>query len=131
MAGAKIAWTDELLERLIGRLLRVGVIAAALMVVAGAILHLARHGHEPPPDRHTFSRIAAEYRRPVLMFRAACAGSGRALIQLGVLLLIATPIARVALSACFFARQRDRTYLVITSLVLAILLLSFAFGRAD
>jgi uncharacterized membrane protein len=44
--------------------------------------------------------------------------------------LVATPVARVALSIAVFARQRDRTYVVITSIVLGLLLLSFALGRA-
>lgn len=50
-------------------------------------------------------------------------------IQLGLLLLVATPIARVALSLVAFMRQRDRRYVLITAIVLAILLFSLAGGR--
>ena len=55
-------------------------------------------------------------------------GLGRGLIQLGVLLLIATPVARVAFSVYVFARQRDRLYIVVTLAVLVLLLLSLFAG---
>ena len=53
---------------------------------------------------------------------AAVAGGREAIIQLGVLILIATPIARVLLSLVAFALQRDRTYIVVTLIVLVVLL---------
>ena len=46
----------------------------------------------------------------------------RGLIQFGLLLLIAVPVARVAFSVVAFALQRDRTYVVVTLIVLAVLL---------
>jgi uncharacterized membrane protein len=49
-------------------------------------------------------------------------------VQLGVLLLIATPVARVAFSALAFARQRDYTYVALTLFVLAVLLCSLFVG---
>jgi uncharacterized membrane protein len=52
-------------------------------------------------------------------------GRGRGLIQLGLLFLIATPIARVCLSVVGFSIERDRLYIVCTLIVLAILLYSF------
>jgi uncharacterized membrane protein len=52
----------------------------------------------------------------------------RWVVQLGLLLLIATPIARVGLSLAAFARQRDGTYVAITALVLALLLFSLLGG---
>jgi uncharacterized membrane protein len=52
--------------------------------------------------------------------------SGRGIIQLGLLLLIATPVARVAFSVWGFAAEHDRMYVVFTLMVLAILLLSLA-----
>ena len=54
----------------------------------------------------------------------ALQGRGRGIIQLGLLLLIATPIARVVFSVYAFARQRDRTYVLVTLVVLAVLLYS-------
>jgi uncharacterized membrane protein len=54
---------------------------------------------------------------------------GRAIVMAGLLLLIATPVLRVAISVLAFVYQRDRTFVVITSVVLALLLTSFALGR--
>ena len=53
---------------------------------------------------------------------AALAGRREAVIQLGVVILIATPIARVLLSLIAFALQRDRTYVAVTLIVLVVLL---------
>ncbi len=50
-------------------------------------------------------------------------------IATGLLVLLATPVVRVAVSIVAFALERDRTYVVITSLVLLILLISFFSGR--
>ena len=61
--------------------------------------------------------------KEVLAFR------GRGLIQFGLLLLIATPVARVAFSVAAFAIQRDRLYVVVTLIVLAILTYSLAGGH--
>jgi uncharacterized membrane protein len=49
-------------------------------------------------------------------------------IQLGLLLLIATPVARVAMSLVAFILQRDRVYVVVTLIVLAVLIFSLTGG---
>jgi uncharacterized membrane protein len=56
---------------------------------------------------------------------------GRGLIQLGLLLLIATPVARVIFSVFAFARQRDATYVLITLIVLAVLVYSLFSGYGE
>jgi uncharacterized membrane protein len=48
-------------------------------------------------------------------------GDAGAIIQLGILLLIATPIARVAFALLAFAIERDRLYICISLTVLAVL----------
>ena len=55
--------------------------------------------------------------------------SGRGIIQLGLLFLIATPVARVVFSIWGFAEERDRMYVVFTVIVLAVLLFSLAGGH--
>jgi uncharacterized membrane protein len=50
---------------------------------------------------------------------------------LGLLLLIATPVMRVAVSVLIFVHQRDWTFVVITSVVLVLLVLSFVLGRVE
>lgn len=128
MSKTSPAWTDERVEGIIGRLLRAGVLLAATIVALGAAIFLARHGGELPPyrvfrgeptDLRTLSGILAQ----ALSFR------GRNIIQLGLLLLIATPVARVAFSIAAFALERDRLYVIVTLLVLAVLLFSLAGGR--
>ena len=92
----------------------IGVIAAAAVVALGAILYLAADGLTRP-DYHTF------HAQPPGLY------GGRAVIQAGVLLLIATPVARVALSIVAFAAERDRMYVGFATIVLVILLYSL-FG---
>jgi uncharacterized membrane protein len=55
---------------------------------------------------------------------------GGAVIVAGLLLLIATPVLRVAVSIVSFSKERDRAFVVITSAVLGLLLLSLVLGRA-
>src|SRR6186997_3181060 len=108
------------LDIMLGNLLRTGVTVAAVSVRAGAVLYLARHSGEHP-SYATFRREPADLRSVAASFR------GRGVIQLGLLLLIATPVARVAFSAYAFGRLRDGRYVVVTLVVLALLLYSL-FG---
>ena len=111
-------------------LLRAGVLLAAGVVVAGGALYLWRHGQEHP-SYATFHGIPDELKHPVPIWNGTLGGHGRALIQLGLLLLIATPVARVVFSVYAFGRQRDWTYVVVTLIVLAVLLFSLFFGYAE
>jgi uncharacterized membrane protein len=108
------------IEHLLSTLLRVGVLLAAAVILLGAIVYLARHGRDQA-DFGTFHPQRPELRAISGVLREARSFDGAALIQLGMLLLIATPIARVASSVYAFARQRDRKYVVITLAVLGIL----------
>ena len=116
-------WTDEQVEQVIGNLLRYGVLTAALVTLAGGVLFLIRHGGEPA-DHHLFKGEPADLRTVSGVVRDTLAGSSRGLIQLGLLLLIATPVARVAFSVFAFAAQRDWNYVAITVIVLVILVVS-------
>ncbi len=111
------------LEADLGRLLRIGVSVAAAVVFAGAVWFLLRHGSEPLTYSHFLANPESS-RRIADVFRGVAAGDSRALIQIGLLLLIATPVARVLFSLILFARIRDYAYCVITAIVLAILILS-------
>jgi len=116
-------WNDEKLEVLVGKLLQAGVLFSAAVVFLGAIIYLIRHGTEPitlgafhgePYDLRTIRGI----------LKLARVGRGRGIIQLGLLLLVATPIARVILSIFGFAKERDHLYVALTSVVFVILLYS-------
>ncbi len=118
-------WNDASVENVIGGLLRVGVGTAAALVLLGGIWYLLRHG-QAPAQYGSFHGEPAAYRSVAGVLREVLTVRGRAIIQLGLLLLIATPVARVAFSVWAFARERDRTYVVITLIVLGILLYSLA-----
>ena len=65
------------------------------------------------------------------ILRDATARRGQGLIQLGVLMLVATPIARVAFSIFAFARQRDYLYVSLSLIVFTLLMYSFVGGLYD
>jgi uncharacterized membrane protein len=117
-------WRDRRLEIILGNLLRAGVLLSAAVVLCGACIYLSRHAHEPA-DYRVFRGEPSEFRSIAGVIQSAINGRGRGLIQLGLLLLIATPIARVSFSVVGFAIERDRLYVAFTLIVLAILLYSF------
>ncbi len=119
-------WTDRKVEDLVGNLLRAGVSIAALIVFSGAIVYLAKHGAEPA-DYRVFHGEPNQLRTIPGVLREAFAFQGRGIIHLGLLLLIATPVARVVLSIVGFAAERDRMYVGFATIVLVILLYSL-FG---
>jgi uncharacterized membrane protein len=117
-------WRDRRIEVILGNLLRIGVLVSAAVVLVGASIYLSRHAHEQA-DYHIFRGEPSEYRTIRGVIQSVINGRGQGLIQLGLLLLIATPIARVAFSVVGFAIERDRLYVAFTLIVLAILLYSF------
>ncbi len=117
----RTAWTDEQVELFVGNLLRVGVIVAATVAVIGGVLYLARYG-STVAQYHVFHGEPDELRSVRAVLRDAFHLRSKSVVQLGLLILIATPIARVALSLFAFVRQRDRTYVAITAIVLALLI---------
>jgi uncharacterized membrane protein len=119
-------WDDFRIEIIIGTLLRTGVILAASVVLLGGVLYLSRHGHEIP-NYTAFHGEPESLKSPVEIVQEVMQLNARAIIQLGLLLLIATPVARVLFSAIAFAIERDGMYVVITLIVLAVLLFSL-FG---
>jgi len=116
-------WDDHRIEVILGNLLRAGVLLSAAVVLSGACVYLSRHAHEPA-DYRIFRGEPSEFRTIPGVIHSVLNGRGRGLIQLGLLLLIATPIARVAFSVVGFAIERDRMYVAFTLIVLAILLYS-------
>jgi uncharacterized membrane protein len=112
-------------ERMLAGLLRVGVLLAAGFVLLGGIVFLARHGAEHP-DYSRFGGEPEGLKSVGGVTRAALALRSRGLIQFGILILLATPVVRVAVSLVTFVRERDRLYAGLTAVVLLILLLSIS-----
>jgi uncharacterized membrane protein len=121
-------WTDHEIDQRMGRLLQAGVMTAAGVMLIGGIIYLFITP-EPQPRYSNFHSAAESFRSIPKIFREAFHGSGGALIQVGTFLMIATPVARVAFSIYAFARSRDTRYVVVSSIVLALLLFSIFFGR--
>lgn len=111
--------------------LRVGVVLSIVIIMIGIVTTFVRHpeyfssrpelGALTSPQTHfpnTFGDVIDGVRQ----------GEGQAIIMAGLLVLIATPVARVALSVIIFIIARDRLYTAITATVLLILLISFGVG---
>jgi uncharacterized membrane protein len=113
-------WRDEQVEAALGHLLQAGVILAAVLVGLGGVRYLLEHGSGAPPGA-LFTGEPVELRQIAGILRGAGELRGRPLIMAGVLVLIATPVARVGASLVAFAQQRDRTYMVLTGFVLMVL----------
>jgi uncharacterized membrane protein len=114
---------DRHLETMIGQLLRTGVLLAAAIVFVGGALYLAQH-HADPAQFHTFVAGGADTRSLSGIVRAVAHGNSTAIIQIGLLLLILTPIARVAFAMVGFFLERDRLYTAVSFIVLVILVFS-------
>lgn len=115
--------TDRKVERLISTLLRAGVIGAAVLGAVGGVAHLAYHAKDVPHYVAFHGEPSAlRHVRDVVL--GAFSLRTEAVIQAGLLLLIAVPIVRVAVSIVAFAIERDCLYVIVTALVLGILLFS-------
>ncbi len=119
--------SDARIDEVIGNLLRAGVVVSSLIVLVGGVLYLIRHGTELP-NHHVFHGEPSELRNVLGIMKFASSYSGRGVIQFGLLLLIATPVMRVAFTVISFILQRDRVYIGVTLIVLAVLLFSLAGG---
>ena len=114
---------DRNIESILGTLLRIGVVTAGSVVVIGAVLFLVRHGSEIPsyhifkPDRFNFSDFRDLF-NGIISFRSV------SIMELGILLLIATPVLRVLFSVFAFAYEKDYLYVVFTVIVLLVLIFS-------
>jgi uncharacterized membrane protein len=120
-------------ELLISRLLRVGVVLSLALVVTGSgVRFVHHHDYASSPEElqrltspgaafpHTLSAVADGLR----------SGQGQAIVAVGLLLLILTPVIRVGVSIAAFALERDWAFGAITTLVFALLILSFLLGKA-
>jgi uncharacterized membrane protein len=124
MTRSRQILSEHQFEQFLGNLLRAGVILSAVIVGLGGLLYLIYHGTELP-NYQVFRGEPADFRvLPDIMENSLTLQRRRSLIQLGLLVLIATPILRVAFSAYVFMRQGDHTYVFISFIVLVLLLYS-------
>ena len=121
------------IESTISTILRAGVAMSIFIIATGLVVTFVHH-----PDyfssRPALGRLIdarASYTTSLRgVLEGVAEGKGQSIVMLGILVLIATPVIRVAASVVLFAAERDRVYVAITSGVLLLLLLSFAIGAA-
>ena len=126
------ATRDVTAELLISRLLRYGVIVSVSVILAGMAVTFARHPEYSGSIADT-GRLTSQNDAPHRLadvWSGVLALRGRAVVMAGLLLLIGIPVARVFLSLFIFGYRRDRAFIGITSVVSALLMLSFLLGRA-
>lgn len=134
---------DERMEAMVAGILRFGVLASFALVLAGSVWMFASGstgyagldaGGQTIRAALSASSLGGALRvaptSPLATVQGVLAGKPYALIALGLLVLIATPVLRVVASVVTFARRRDRAYTLITAYVLLVLIVSFVLGRA-
>ena len=121
---------DKSVELFLGKLLRWGVLLAALVVFVGGVWFLAE-SNDVPQNYRTFRGEPADLRAVPQILHEAMVLRPLGLIQFGLLLLIATPVARVLFSVLGFALERDWMYVVLTLLVLGLLVYTLTSGGAS
>ena len=121
-------------EILISMILRIGVLTSLAVVLAGLLISFVHH-----PDylrsRQDLKQVTAPGRTSPHNFHDVVdgirQGRGEALTMLGLLLLIGTPVVRVAVSIFAFVYERDPVFVAITAFVLAMLVVSFFLGSVE
>ncbi|MFX1703587.1 DUF1634 domain-containing protein [Chitinophaga sp. CC14] len=118
---------DKDIQQLIGKQLRIGVIVSSIIVFVGGVIYLVRHGHEQP-SYGDFTGVREGLTNLPGIWQGVIENKGMNIIQLGIVLLIATPIIRIAFSVIAFLIEKDYLYVGITLLVLGIILFSMLGG---
>lgn len=121
--------TDYDVEQLIGQVLRYGVLISGSVAIAGGIWYLYQMG-SGIPHYTKFNGEPAGYTSLTGIIEGLKNGSATEIIQLGVLILIATPIIRIIFSLISFIFEKDKLYIFITFIVLSIILFSMFGGLA-
>ena len=119
---------DKDMQLIIGWLLRLGWVIDVTIVIIGGIMYLLRHGRTTA-DYTTF-RGVPDFIYPPGIIRGIFDFKARAIIQAGIILLIATPVLRVIFSAIGFLMEKDYLYIAVSLLVLLIIICSMFSGYA-
>ena len=115
------------LNMVIGKVLRYGVLLSGVIILFGTIGLAANGGFSDISGVLTYNETVPHDGldvSPAAMLHGLVTLSALSWIELGVVVLIATPVARVMVSVFLFAAERDRLYVLITVVVLTLLLFS-------
>ena len=120
--------TSKNMERTVSMVLQFGVLISAAMIILGCILFFTS-GYHDQTSYHELTAPSYSFPHGLATLKTSVqAGDGLGFIELGVLLLILTPIPRVLISILLFKRQKDRPMTVVTLVVLLVLVGSFILG---
>jgi uncharacterized membrane protein len=117
---------DKQMDVVIGYLLRVGVSVAASVVLTGWVMYLGGARGAAPDYRHFHAQLPSGLGIASILHGVRVLDS-QSIMQAGVLLLIATPVLRVVFCIAAFAARKDALYVVISSIVFAVLVYSLFF----
>lgn len=126
-------WQQRDMELFLGKFLRMGVTLSCAITLIGGILYLWQQGgimpdYTPTSEILPFKGVEQNLRSFSGILQGILELNGASIIQFGVLVLIATPILRVAISAIAFLIEKDYMYVVITLIVLAIIIANMLLG---
>lgn len=125
---------DEVIQRveqIIARLLRWGVLTSLALMLAGTLVSFLRSGRygSTPEDLKRLTSETGDFPHTFAwLFEGLAAFRGQQLIVLGLVILILTPLLRVAVSIVAYVIERDGIFVAITSVVLALLIVSMFVG---
>ncbi|MCD1118292.1 DUF1634 domain-containing protein [Chryseobacterium turcicum] len=122
-------FTDVDLNRSVGNLLRLGVILSVVTSLIGFI-KLFMEGFEMPRKYKLLDMGTSSDKVWSHFWETLCKGEGMAIIQLGILMLIFTPLMRIIFALIGYLKEKDYVYVIISSIVLAIMAISFFAGYA-
>jgi len=115
-------------QKIVGNLLRYGVWISLSVAFIGGIVYLLHHGNDienysvfKENDQNIFEVITAVY-------NGVIQGGGESIIFFGIVLLFLTPVFRVLLSLFSFLLEKDYLYVIITTIVIGIIIMSISFG---
>ena len=113
------------MEIYISQVLRIGVFSSAAIIMVGLALYVS-HGAASGSSHQSVNQVIDGSRSlsvsPGTIWNGILTGDAVAIIQLGVLALILTPMTRVAMTAILFVTERDRIFVTITTIVFLVLI---------
>jgi uncharacterized membrane protein len=113
----------EDVEAAVSRVLQVGVLASACVILVGFVMYLVTGNGGYPSGSFPYD--------PSAVLQGLLALKPFAVIVLGLFLLILTPILRVGISIVIFLKEKDYLYVKITAVVFTILIISLLLGKAE
>jgi uncharacterized membrane protein len=116
------------MNNILGIVLRSGVVLSGVIIAIGTMLFVANHSLDDTSAYLSYNPGLIPHGNFPVSLASIATGLGSldpfSIIELGFLVLLATPVARVALSLLLFAAEKDRMYVYLTAAVLVILLFS-------